>query len=748
MKKINFQSFKTRLIVSFSAMFLLLVAVLAITLMQLGGMISKGNEVLIVQQPSRLWVVSLENAVQKTNVATQSYLLTGNEIYQEKRKALWKKDVQIALDSIDALKEKWDNPEDLIQLQQVNRLTTRIRNAQENAIDQASFDNGGSASISPYNYPNIMGDTILVDVDFESWLNSQVTASIPQGNPNAELYASSLEPLTLSLESNVKTLKESLTKQTLSTGEEINDSIARFNFIELGLVLLSIIIAILLYRFMVMKIMNSVDILKSQVITLGEGNLPEKRYHTKDELNIVLKEINVLTDNLKNVREFALEVGKGSFDNDISVFNNQGDIGSSLAEMRDSLKQVSDEAVIRNWTNKGFAEFGDILRQYSNDLDALCDHVTTYMVKYLEANQGSLFIVNQTPDDKTILELVATYAYDRKKFVEKTLEPGQGLVGQSYLERESIYLKEIPKNYITITSGLGKSTPSTIFIVPLKLNDEIFGVLEIGSFHELKEHERDFVERISENIASSISTVKTNENTKRLLEESQQMTEEMRAQEEEMRQNMEELQATQEEMERSTREQTEKAERMRSLLNLSTNAIISSTADGTIETFNHAAERIFGYSADDIIGSNVRVLMPQSDSVQHDTYMQNYIQTGEKKVIGKGRRVTAKKSNGDEFPAFLALNEGFANGKRFFVGMITDITDTVNKEQAQLKKEEELLKEVESLREQLNNTVQDESVQEIKELQTKLSKELNQKLQANEEKLKKSIEEERKRLGL
>jgi PAS domain S-box-containing protein len=197
-----------------------------------------------------------------------------------------------------------------------------------------------------------------------------------------------------------------------------------------------------------------------------------------------------------------------------------------------------------------------------------------------------------------------------------------------------------------------------------------------------------------------------------------------------------------------SREQTEKAERMRSLLNLSTNAIISSTADGAIETFNHAAERIFGYSAEDIIGSNVRILMPQSDSVQHDTYMQNYIQTGEKKVIGKGRRVTAKKSNGDEFPAFLALNEGFANGKRFFVGMITDITDTVNKEQAQLKKEEELLKEVESLREQLNNTVQDESVQEIKELQTKLSKELNQKLQANEEKLKKSIEEERKRLGL
>lgn len=152
-------------------------------------------------------------------------------------------------------------------------------------------------------------------------------------------------------------------------------------------------------------------------------------------------------------------MGKGSFDSDISVFNNEGDIGTSLAEMRDSLKNVSEEARIRNWTNKGSAEFGDILRKYNNNIGELSDHVITFMVNYLNANQGSIFIVDEDENGTEALRLTATYAYDRKKFIEKTILPGQGLVGQVYLEKQSIYMKELPENYITITSGLGKATP-------------------------------------------------------------------------------------------------------------------------------------------------------------------------------------------------------------------------------------------------------------------------------------------------
>jgi PAS domain S-box-containing protein len=122
------------------------------------------------------------------------------------------------------------------------------------------------------------------------------------------------------------------------------------------------------------------------------------------------------------------------------------------------------------------------------------------------------------------------------------------------MERRTIFLKEVPQDYVSITSGLGGANPSSLLIVPLRVNDQIEGVLEIASFKEYKDHEIGFVEQVGEIIASTISNERINYKTRKLLEESQQHAEELRAQEEEMRQNMEEMQATQEQMHRQTEE--------------------------------------------------------------------------------------------------------------------------------------------------------------------------------------------------
>ena len=133
------------------------------------------------------------------------------------------------------------------------------------------------------------------------------------------------------------------------------------------------------------------------------------------------------------------------------------------------------------------------------------------------------------------------YAWDKKKFLNHKIYKGEGLAGQAWQEGDIVYLTEVPQNYIKITSGLGDANPTSVLIVPLKVNDQIFGVVEIASFNLFQDFEMEFVQKIAESIASTISSVKVNARTQLLLEESQEMTEQMRAQEEEMRQNMEEL---------------------------------------------------------------------------------------------------------------------------------------------------------------------------------------------------------------
>jgi PAS domain S-box-containing protein len=138
--------------------------------------------------------------------------------------------------------------------------------------------------------------------------------------------------------------------------------------------------------------------------------------------------------------------------------------------------------------------------------------------------------------------------------LEKKVPPGKGLVGQCYLEGDTIYMKEVPQDFVNITSGLGDARPNCVLIVPLKLNDKIEGVIELASLKPFAEHEIEFIEKLGETLASAIITVRSAESTNILLEQTQQQAEEMRAQEEEMRQNMEELQATQEQMHRKNEE--------------------------------------------------------------------------------------------------------------------------------------------------------------------------------------------------
>jgi PAS domain S-box-containing protein len=276
----------------------------------------------------------------------------------------------------------------------------------------------------------------------------------------------------------------------------------------------------------------------------------------KDESGI----IDHLITNLKKASDFIGQIAEGNYKvswdglNEKNSTLNKDNIAGKLLTMREQMKKVKIEDDIRLWVSQGLTEFGAIIRNNQNDIKVLSEKIISRIVQYLEIQMGGLFILNEEDEHEKILELTSCYAYDRLKFREKKVAIGQGLVGQCYLEGESIYMTNVPQDYMSITSGLGDTRPGCVLIIPLKLNNHIEGIIELASLNPFPAHQIEFLEKLGEALASAITTVRTSENTKILLERSQQQTEEMRAQEEEMRQNMEELQATQEQMHRKNEE--------------------------------------------------------------------------------------------------------------------------------------------------------------------------------------------------
>lgn len=337
------------------------------------------------------------------------------------------------------------------------------------------------------------------------------------------------------------------------TQREIEKGVAR-KWLLMVFLLGLIVLFVVSYRLVKKKWLYKIDQLSAQLKIVSTGELPEKLPLQADEFDNVVKNGNAIIDYMDDASKFAIKIGEGDFGYEFSPKCENDELGNALIQMRGRLLEVANEDKVRNWINEGQAKFGDILRNAGNDIEKLGDSVISNLVEYLGANQGMLYVKEETPDGHVRLKLLSAYAYNRKKHMNRAIEVGEGMVGQVYKENKSVLLKEVKSDHFNIVTGLGESKPSSVLIVPLKDESDIEGVVEISSLAIFKEYQVNFVEKIGESIASSIKSGKINDTTKQLLAEMQTREEEMRAQEEELKQNMEELSATQEQMERLRQE--------------------------------------------------------------------------------------------------------------------------------------------------------------------------------------------------
>ena len=176
----------------------------------------------------------------------------------------------------------------------------------------------------------------------------------------------------------------------------------------------------------------------------------------KESLKKLAEDQTLLQSQIASAADFIKEIENGNLDaryhaeEALSIEEADNHLAISLVSLRDQMVRVALEEKQRSWVAETRSKFIDILRSKNNDLRELADDIIRHLVKNLAANQGGLYLVNDDNADDIHIELLACYAYERKKYISQRIEIGQGLVGQTILEKESTYLTEIPENYLKL----------------------------------------------------------------------------------------------------------------------------------------------------------------------------------------------------------------------------------------------------------------------------------------------------------
>ena len=430
------------------------------------------------------------------------------------------------------------------------------------------------------------------------------TQLISECEEHSRQYVVSMTPIKISGHKNwslcVMTPKESI------LGEAGNMSITSFMLIIMCLAILGVITILIANA-----LTRSLNTINAALIDVSDGDIKNNNELKESSM----KEISNINESMKSVisglikaAEFSEQIGNGNLDTEFTALSANDKLGNALINMRDNLKKSDEEAKERkiadekvNWATLGLAKFGEILHTNNQNINDLSYDILRNLIKYIDVNQGAIYVLDDTKE-KPEYEMTTAIAYDRRKFMQKRFAVGEDLVGRCAYEHKTIYMTDIPKDYINITSGMGSATASTLLLVPLVLNDNVFGIIELASFHKLEDYKINFVEKVAESIASTISTVKINERTNNLLNQSKVQAEELASKEEEMRQNMEELQATQEE---AARRENESNAIMKVINNklivveYDMNGVVTNVNDTYCKMLGTAAEKIIGQKSDD-----------------------------------------------------------------------------------------------------------------------------------------------------
>lgn len=319
-----------------------------------------------------------------------------------------------------------------------------------------------------------------------------------------------------------------------------------------------------------------------------------------------------LTQKINHNIKLAELIGEGK----LPEVNVEGDnLAEALIALGKNLAVTKKKEEELNWIAKGKELISDILRSH-NSIEMLPVDALKGIINYCGAVQGSFFLY----DGKKLVN-VATYAFNRQRFINQEIPIGKGLLGAAAYEKQLIYRTEIPETYFTITSGiLGERQPKSLLIIPLLQESELQGVMEIAFFEpRLPKFILSLAEELSSIVGRTLYNLKINSQTVQLLQESQEMTSTLKENEQKLYENAREMMEAQEQLEKSNKllaKQIQEVEhgqkRLQALLTNASEFISIYNENQQLVFESPSVKRILGYKdSDNIVGMDPDLLTPR-----------------------------------------------------------------------------------------------------------------------------------------
>ena len=248
-------------------------------------------------------------------------------------------------------------------------------------------------------------------------------------------------------------------------------------------------------------------------------------------------------------------VADGNYTVEIKPRSAEDILGHALSKMVEQIRMRTDADHREAWLKASVAHLTECI-QGESDVQIVSSRIISELSKLMNAGYGVVYVRNQStrnslPTQHVVFTLEGAYAYQTPKHVGTHITAGEGLVGQCALEKQVIVLSKVPSDYVPIQSGTGEQVPTHVIVSPVLFEGEVIGVIELATFQDITELERELLQKVSSNVGVTLNSLFARQETEQLLEQSQSLALELQVHHEELQATNEELQAKAQELHRS-----------------------------------------------------------------------------------------------------------------------------------------------------------------------------------------------------